>query len=161
MAAARRCPIYVHDIDRQVESDMAEASQSRVTAMLRGFRGHCPKCGEGKLYRRFLKPVERCAACGESLGNIRADDFPPYLTIVIVGHIVVPGILVTEKAGWSTSLEAGVWVPIALLLTFLLLPRLKGAIVGLMWSLGMTGQETQDEAPTIPTPIIGGGTGIS
>ena len=36
--------------------DSASAEKRDVwTAMKRGFRGRCPRCGEGKLFRAFLK----------------------------------------------------------------------------------------------------------
>ncbi len=49
----------------------------------------CPHCGKGKLFRGFLKGVDRCDRCGEEYSHHRADDLPPYLTVFIVGHIVV------------------------------------------------------------------------
>ena len=60
------------------------------SAMKRGFRGRCPRCGEGKLFRAFLKVDNHCSACGLDFTPHRADDLPAYLVIVIVGHIVVP-----------------------------------------------------------------------
>src|ERR1700748_988643 len=60
------------------------------SAMKRGFRGRCPRCGEGKLFRAFLKVDNNCSVCGLDYTPHRADDLPAYLVIVIVGHIVVP-----------------------------------------------------------------------
>ena len=109
---------------------------STQTAILRGFRRRCPGCGAAALYRRYLKPVACCPACGAGFGHLRADDFPPYLTILVVGHLIVPFILIAERLGVSTVQQVALFVPAALLLSLLLLPRLKGAIIGLMWSLG-------------------------
>jgi uncharacterized protein (DUF983 family) len=111
------------------------ATGSTLTFMLRGFRERCPRCGEGALYRRYLKPVAHCEQCGAVFEGIRADDFPPYITILIVGHVVVPLILLAERLGLSTGQQVALWVPVTLLLVLLLLPRFKGAIIGLMWSL--------------------------
>ena len=61
------------------------------TALKRGFRCRCPRCGEGKLFRAFLKVDDHCSVCGLDFTPHRADDLPAYLVIVIVGHIVVPG----------------------------------------------------------------------
>jgi uncharacterized protein (DUF983 family) len=113
------------------------ATASTLTSMLYGLRCRCPNCGSGALYRRYLKPVARCEQCGEPFDGIRADDFPPYLTILIVGHVVVPLILLTQPLALSTGLQVAIWVPVTLLLVLLLLPRFKGAVIGLMWSLGM------------------------
>ncbi len=62
----------------------------------RGFRGRCPRCGEGKLFRAFLKVDNNCSVCGLDFTPHRADDLPAYLVIVIVGHIVVPIALMIE-----------------------------------------------------------------
>ncbi len=61
-------------------------------AVWRGFRGRCPACGEGRVFRAFLKVNDACPRCGEELHHHRADDFPAYLVIAIVGHILVPPI---------------------------------------------------------------------
>jgi uncharacterized protein (DUF983 family) len=107
---------------------------SSTSCILRGFMQRCPRCSRGALFRRYLKPVEHCSACGEAFGHIRADDFPPHLTILVVGHIIVPLMLVADRAGVSMAAQIAIWVPAALGLTLLLLPRLKGAIIGLIWS---------------------------
>jgi uncharacterized protein (DUF983 family) len=122
---------------------MTMPAGSTLTAMLRGLRCRCPNCGEGSLYRRYLKPVAHCEQCGEAFDGIRADDFPPYLTILIVGHVVVPLILLAQPLGLSTGVQVAVWVPVTLLLVLLLLPRFKGAVIGLMWSLGMGAAKPQ------------------
>jgi uncharacterized protein (DUF983 family) len=120
---------------------MIDRPETRLTCILRGLQHRCPQCGEGKLFRRYLKPVAQCASCGEALDYIRADDFPPYLTIVVVGHLLIPLVLIAETWGASTAFQIGVWIPLALIMTLALLPRIKGAIIGLMWSLQLSGSE--------------------
>ena len=56
----------------------------------------CPNCGTGRLFGRFLKVVDHCPECGEELFHQRADDFPPYLVIFAVGHVVVTAVLAVE-----------------------------------------------------------------
>ena len=114
---------------------------SKKECILRGLMLRCPRCGEGHLFRAYLKPVDSCTQCGEALGHIRADDFPAYLTILVVGHIIAPLVLIFSRAGVSGEVQIMLWIPVTLGLTLLLLPRLKGAIIGLMWSMGMTGNE--------------------
>ena len=63
---------------------------SLKTAAGRALLGRCPCCGQGKLMRSYLKQVENCAVCGESFGQIRADDAAPWLTIILVGHVFLP-----------------------------------------------------------------------
>jgi uncharacterized protein (DUF983 family) len=119
------------------------AAGSIMTSMMRGLRRRCPCCGEGRLYRAYLKPVAKCDRCGTVFEGIRADDFPPYITILIVGHIVVPLILLAERFGLSAGEEVALWVPVTLLLVLWLLPRFKGAVIGLMWSLDMGSAKPQ------------------
>jgi len=66
-------------------------------ALLRGFMCRCPNCGRGKLFRAYLKVVDRCAVCGEDFSHQRADDAPAYFVILIVGHLVVPWVLIVEE----------------------------------------------------------------
>jgi uncharacterized protein (DUF983 family) len=112
-------------------------------AILRGLARRCPSCGVGHSFRGYLK-VHDCPHCGEALGHIRADDFPPYLTIAIVGHMVVPLLLATEQfLAPPTWVQLSIAVPATIGLTLTLLPRVKGGILGLMWHLGLRGDETQ------------------
>jgi uncharacterized protein (DUF983 family) len=109
-------------------------------ALWRGFRRTCPNCGEGRLFSKFLKVAESCERCGEELHHHRADDAPPYFTMFIVGHVVVPLVLVVEKL-WAPPLAVHFtfWTVVTLGLTFALMPAVKGAIVGLQWALRMHG----------------------
>lgn len=113
---------------------------SLAQAMWRGFLGRCPHCGEGKLFGRFLKVADHCEICGEELFHQRADDFPAYLVIVIVGHAVVPAILAVEMAyAPPVALQLAVWLPVTLFASLALLQPTKGAIVALQWQTGMHG----------------------
>jgi len=115
-----------------------------LRAIFRGWRKRCPSCGETRLYQRYLRQADACTNCDAALGDIRADDFPPYLTIVVVGHIIVPLILLAEKyfhpPTWAHTVT---WLPLTLILMLWFLPRLKGCAIGLMWHLGLTGNERQ------------------
>lgn len=114
------------------------------TLLWRGFTQKCPRCGETRLFASFLKTPAACDSCAHELGAIRADDFPPYLTMVIVGHIVVPLILLVERnSPLSISMHLMIWLPLTAVLTFWFLPRIKGMIIGLMIHIGLRGDETQ------------------
>ena len=118
------------------------------SAMKRGFRSRCPRCGEGKLFRAFLKVGNNCSVCGLDFTPHRADDLPAYLVIVIVGHIVVPAALWIETnyspAVW---LQLSIYLPFTFVASLLLLLPVKGAVVGMQWALRMHGfdENTQDE----------------
>jgi uncharacterized protein (DUF983 family) len=70
---------------------------STQTALFRGALGRCPRCGQGWLFHRYLKIADCCSRCGEPYGHFRTDDAAPWLTILIVGHITVPIILIFER----------------------------------------------------------------
>jgi uncharacterized protein (DUF983 family) len=111
-----------------------------ATAMGRGFKMKCPLCGTGDLFSRFLKVADRCPACREEFHYHRADDFPAYLVIVVVGHVIVPVILAVEVAyAPPTWLQPVVWLPLTLIGSLGLLQPTKGAIVALQWQAGMHG----------------------
>ena len=116
------------------------AKRSWKLAMWRGMRLTCPNCGQGPMFTRFLKVADACPHCGEELHHHQADDAPPYFTMFIVGHIVVPLVLVVEKL-WAPPLGVHflVWTAVTLALTFALMPAVKGAIVALQWALKMHG----------------------
>lgn len=109
-------------------------------AMKRGMFCRCPNCGEGKLFRAFLKPVDNCAVCNEDYTHQRADDLPAYLTIVIVGHIVIGGFMMTDLV-WTLSdwTHIALWMPLTLALTFGMIQPIKGAVIGLQWAARMHG----------------------
>jgi uncharacterized protein (DUF983 family) len=109
-------------------------------SMLRGALLKCPACGAGALFYRYLKVCDTCPDCGEELHHHRADDAPAYFTIVIVGHIVVSLVLAVEIALRPPLwLHAALWLPLTLILTLVLLPPIKGALIGLQWALRMHG----------------------
>jgi uncharacterized protein (DUF983 family) len=120
---------------------------SLAKAIWRGVRGRCPNCGQGRLLHKYLKVHPTCASCGEELHHHRADDFPAYLVVAIVGHIVLPSLLWTEiyfaPAYW---VHMAIWLPLTLLLALALLPIVKGGIVALQWHIGMHGFEIAKRA---------------
>jgi uncharacterized protein (DUF983 family) len=121
-------------------------------ALKRGFRGRCPRCGQGKLFRAYLKVANNCSVCGLDFTPHRADDLPAYLVIVVVGHIVVPTALMIEtEFSPPTWLQLSLYLPLTLILSLLLLQPVKGAVVGLQWALRMHGF---DENPPDGIPPV-------
>jgi uncharacterized protein (DUF983 family) len=128
--------------------------------MLRGAANRCPHCGEGRLFAGYLAIRPGCERCGAPLGHVRADDAPPYFTIFLVGHIVVPLMLMVER-GYEPSLwaMAAIFLPLTLVLCLLFLRPVKGATLGLMLSFGMTGGEQGPEITDPPPASRQDGTG--
>lgn len=138
----------------QTLPEEARPQRDLWSAVRRGMRCRCPACGEGRLFTSYLKVAPHCEACGEVLHHHRSDDAPPYVTIMIVGHVVVPMLmwleLAYEPALWIHFI---LWLPLTLAMCLLLLPPVKGAIVGYQWALRMHGfDENSDESRQGPNP---------
>ena len=117
-------------------------------AIKRGFRGRCPRCGEGKLFRAFLKTADSCSVCGQDFTPHRADDLPAYLVIVIVGHIVVPlALMIETNYSPPVALQLAVYLPITFFASLGLLQPVKGAVVGMQWALRMHGFDEENPEP--------------
>lgn len=129
-----------------------EAKRSLPQSIWRGACSRCPRCGEGKLFRSFLKTVRSCDRCGEVIEHHRADDLPAYIVVFIVGHIVVGAFMGVEMTtNLSTWQHLAIWVPITIVLSIALLQPVKGAAVGLQWALRMHGfGETEEKLETHP-----------
>lgn len=114
--------------------------RSTRTAMFRGWRRRCPHCGNGPMFSGYLKTRKTCPVCHEDLSHHRADDGPAYLTILIVGHLMAP-LLHIAFVTWRPEplVLFSVFAVGCVTLSLYLLPRLKGAIIGLQWARRMYG----------------------
>ncbi len=116
------------------------APQSLTTSLMRGLHGKCPACNEGQIFRAHLKVADRCANCAEDFHHHRADDFPAYIVILILGHILVPLVMFTEKHFEPPYIfHVLVWPVVAVGLSWLLLQPVKGMVVALQWHMGLHG----------------------
>jgi uncharacterized protein (DUF983 family) len=109
---------------------------SLLQAIARGVRGRCPACGDGRLFWRYLKVNPTCESCGHELAKHPADDGPAYLTILIVGHLVVAPLLffpIIWEASPALVLPATL-IPLAAA-TLALLPRVKGGFIGVLYTV--------------------------
>lgn len=125
-------------------------------AVGRGLRKKCPQCGRGALFSGYTTTNARCPSCGLDLSGHQADDAPPYLTILVVGHTTIPTALAVkqlfEPPLW---LQFSIWAPIILLASFWLLPIAKGGLIGLQWANRMHGFAGSNAEPA-QTPEKGG-----
>lgn len=129
---------------------LSRQHQSRPVrdAIVKGLKCRCPNCGEGKLFDKWLKVTPQCSRCGEELFHEQAQDFPPYITISIVGHIVVTMVLVVESNfELSMNTHLMIWIPLATVLSLTMMQPVKGGVVGMQWALrmfGFDGNSTHD-----------------
>ncbi|MEM1313682.1 MAG: DUF983 domain-containing protein [Pseudomonadota bacterium] len=128
-----------HVIDTQASRPDLADQRDLSRALRRGWRRTCPACGGGPLFDGYLKVRARCVSCGEPLEGHQADDLPAWATIMIVGHVM--GFLLLHT--WDFDLPIWVhwvlWPPLSLLMTLLLLPRIKGMVVGFQWAKRLAG----------------------
>lgn len=118
---------------------MTEIVHPLLRSVGRGLRHRCPACGEGRLFGKYLKVQAECGNCGHRLGRYPADDGPAYLTILLIGHLIIAPLLIFPIVWESPAYYS---VPILLtsvgVVTLAALPRVKGAWVGLMYALQVT-----------------------
>jgi uncharacterized protein (DUF983 family) len=110
-----------------------ERAVSLKTAIARALLGRCPACGQGKLFRSYLKQVENCAACGEQFGHIRADDAAPWGTIILVGHVFLPLAFLVNVDFLPTWAAMLIWASFFALLSLMVLPRSKALFLAILW----------------------------
>jgi len=120
------------------EDKVPNDAQNKVelaVAVWRGLRGRCPRCGQGRILKSYIAPVDACASCGENLAPYRTADFAPYLVVFVIGLIFTP---LTIALSMSTAGDGDAIVAImaaAVVTALLLLPRAKGAAIALLWAL--------------------------
>ena len=136
--------------------DRALEPRSLVRAMKRGARGRCPNCGDGSLFKSYLKVAATCPACGEDLSHQRADDAPPYVTIFVVGHVVIAGLILAQELWPDVPVAVQVigWSLVTIALSLALLPVAKGALIGLQWALRMHGFDTHGQNAAPARPVV-------
>jgi len=135
-----------------VELGLEREPRDLWRSVRRGLMCRCPNCGQGKLFRAYLKVNDTCPACGEELFHHRADDLPPYIAILIVGHVLVGIMLDLEMSHQNINplLYLATLVPLAIVLPLVLLPSIKGGVVGLQWANRMHGFDPVGPDPAMP-----------
>lgn len=112
------------------------AKSNLMTGLLRGFAERCPNCGKGHVFRAYLKVASPCEVCGHHNAQYPSDDAPPYFTILIVGHIIVaPALCFSFIWTWPIGWVLAATLPAIMIATLLLLPRVKGAVIGAQWAI--------------------------
>ena len=102
----------------------------------------CPNCGKGKIFSGYLNINISCSNCNEELSIYRTDDFGPWLSIVLSGHIIIPLVLAMEQTyAPALWIQAALWIPFTLITVLILLPISKGICITIMWNLKMKNQE--------------------
>ena len=118
----------------------AHGGRSWPQALWRGARKRCPQCDGHGLFVGYLTTAKTCPHCALALDGHRADDAPPYITIMIVGHLLIPAALATKQLfDPPLALQFLIWGPALVAASAWLLPIAKGAMIGLQWANRMHG----------------------
>ena len=117
----------------------------------RGLRRHCPNCAVGSLFAGYVKVLSPCPQCGHDNAQYRADDAGPYFTILLVGHLCIGPMLIFPFI-WRSPiwLVLGTTLPLVMALTLLLLPVVKGAVIGAQWGM-KAGRAAKASSPPLTT----------
>ncbi|RED11052.1 DUF983 domain-containing protein [Pontivivens insulae] len=119
---------------------LSSEERDTKTAIMRGWRRTCPRCGAGPVFEGYLKVRDDCVVCQQDFTPQRADDGPAWLTMLIAGHLMAPLIVLIYEL-WRPSpwvLFFGLSVPFVLL-SLWLLPRIKGGWIAFQWAKRMHG----------------------
>ncbi len=128
----------------------APAPNPILQGLRRGLRRRCPNCATGPLFKGYVKVLSPCRNCGHDNAQYKADDAGPYFTILLVGHLCIGPLLIFPFI-WKSPiwLVLGTCLPLVMTLTLLLLPVVKGAVIGVQW--GMKVGKTRTISSPLPT----------
>lgn len=130
----------LNEAEEDESEGVVDLPQSGWGAAARGACNRCPRCGQAKLFHRFLKPALLCQYCKQDWSHQQADDFPAYVSIFLTGHILAPVIIALVKdANLSVGTLAAIIMPVAIIMMIALLQPAKGAIIAVQWWFGMHG----------------------
>ncbi|MET0374422.1 MAG: DUF983 domain-containing protein [Rhizorhabdus sp.] len=102
----------------------------RLEPVATGVRGHCPRCGEGRLFEGFLKLRSGCEACGLSYDFADPADGPAFF-VICFGCIPAVTFALMLEIWFSPPLWVQLCTSVPLLLITCILPLrpLKGWLV--------------------------------
>ncbi len=108
------------------------------TTIWRGVRGTCPACAKARIFDGYLKVFPQCLACGAPLGDMPADDAPPYIAMLVVLHFLTFFVVMIFRLGLHPPLWVYALLLVLLVLICMIALRLaKGAVIGILLKLGM------------------------
>ncbi len=95
-----------------------------------GWRGLCPRCGEGRMFQSWLKIVDRCERCDLNYRFAAPDDGPAFFSLCIIALPLIAFVVWLEVAfNPPTWVHLVTSVPIMTLGTLLPLRPIKGWLV--------------------------------
>jgi uncharacterized protein (DUF983 family) len=110
---------------------------SLTSVIKRGIARRCPRCGQGKIFKRWVTLHDNCSACG--LQYLRDQgDLWGYLLFVDRAMFIFP-LVVMFYFGWWNPNSIWYWTAIASLLAAMIytIPHRNGISVGLEYFVRM------------------------
>jgi uncharacterized protein (DUF983 family) len=105
----------------------------------RGVRCICPACGAAPIFDGYLQVYPQCKVCHAPLGDMPADDAPPYIAMLVVLHILTFIVVMIFKFHWHPAAwEYGLLLILLVLACMVALRMAKGAVIGILLKLGMS-----------------------
>jgi uncharacterized protein (DUF983 family) len=103
----------------------------------RGVRCICPACAQAPIFDGYLKVYPRCQVCGAPLGDMPADDTPPYIAMLVVLHFATLFLVMIFRFGWQPApWEYALLLVLLVLVCIIALRLAKGAVIGILLKLG-------------------------
>lgn len=130
------------DVERWPPVQTPQAPQWNMPGWLetikRGVLGRCPSCRAAPIFDGYLRVHDKCGNCGAPLGDMPADDAPPYIAMLVVLHFVALFVVLFYKGVFQPGLIlSGVLLLLLALLCMVALRMAKGAVIGILLKLGL------------------------
>ena len=103
----------------------------------RGIIGRCPRCGQAPIFDGYLKVYTSCLHCAAPLGDMPADDAPPYIAMLVVLHVLAIFLVLFYRGDFHPGLCHVVLACHARRFCMVALRMAKGAVIGILLKLGM------------------------
>ena len=129
---------------KATKSEIAQYPEQTVLST--GLAGRCPQCGEGKLYRSLLKPVEYCSICGLDMSFAEEGDGPAVLVILLLGGVIAGLVLAFENMFHPPLwLHVMIWIPVTFALSIYALKIMKGIMIAAQFKTKAAEGQLADE----------------
>jgi uncharacterized protein (DUF983 family) len=103
------------------------------------------------LFGKWLKPVDRCGRRKQDWSLQQADDFPAYIGIFLVGHLLAPAVIAMISGGIPAWLTLATILPAAVAMLLAMLQPTKGAVIAFLWWHGIGAFQQERHAQDKPT----------
>jgi len=104
----------------------------------RGLIGRCPHCGMAPIFDGYLKVHLNCPHCAAPLGDMPADDAPPYIAMLAVLHVLAIFVVLFYKGYYHPGLVmAAVLLLLLAGVCMVALRMAKGMVIGILLKLGL------------------------